>query len=233
MKLKVDRRGAIVALAAAVVVIGMGYFVLVAPVRSQGASLAQQLDDARGQLASVASQAAKPAGSQTADKVAAEIRDSKAMPNSTDMPDLLLELDGLARQAGVDFESISPAPAESAGSYQRIPLNAVFGGNFYQLSDFLFRLRNLVMFRNGRLITLGRLIDVPSIEVKADPSTFPRLEATLTLDAFVSGAGTASASGSSQAATTSATDTTSTTTTTSTSSSATPPATTTSAAGGP
>jgi Tfp pilus assembly protein PilO len=215
-KVKVDRRGAIVGIAAAVVVTGMGYFALVAPVRSQGADLARQIDDARQQLVRVTTHVPAAGERESSNHAADEVRVLKAMPNSTDMPDLLLELDSLARQAGVDFESISPADAESAGSqYQRVPLNAVFGGNFYQLSDFLFRLRNLVMFRDGRLVTLGRLIDVPSIEVKADPSTFPRLEATLTLDAFVSGAeaGTTATGAAQPTTTTTGTTQTSTTTT--------------------
>jgi Tfp pilus assembly protein PilO len=228
LELKIDRRGAIVGLAAAVVVIGMGYFALVAPVRSHGSQLAQQIDDARTQLVNVTSQSGPAAQQPSSSHAADELRILKAMPNSTDMPDLLLELDNLARDAGVDFESISPTEAESAGQYQRIPLNAVFGGNFYQLSDFLFRLRNLVMFRNGRLVTVGRLIDVPSIEVKADPSTFPRLEATLTLDAFVSGPGTAATSADASASTT----TTATTTTDTTSASTTPSSATNAAAAG-
>lgn len=211
--MKIDRRGAIVAAAAAVVVIGMGYFTLVAPVRSHGAQLARQIEGARRQLVTAAAHPAAGGPPQSTSRLADEVRLLKAMPNATDMPDLLLELDGLARDAGVDFESISPTVTESAGQYQKIPLNAVFGGNFYQLSDLLFRLRNLVLFRDGRLVASGRLIDVPSIEVKADPSTFPRLEATVTLDAFVSGSGPSTAtSGIAAGATT--TDTTSTSTTT-------------------
>jgi Tfp pilus assembly protein PilO len=119
------------------------------------------------------------------------------MPNSTDMPDLLLELDSLARDAGVDFESISPAEAESTGQYQRIPLNAVFGGNFFEISDFLYRLRNLVAVRDGKLTTGGRLFDVSSIELKENPGTFPRLEASLTINAYVRGSSASAAPASS------------------------------------
>ncbi len=70
------------------------------------------------------------------------------MPSILDMPDLLLELDQTASAAGVSLTSIAPtAPATDPAGYStvKVALNAT--GNFYSLTDLLYRLRNLVYVR--------------------------------------------------------------------------------------
>jgi type IV pilus assembly protein PilO len=145
-------------------------------------------------------------------RVADIYRLAKAMPSETDMPDLVLELSQLARDTGIRFDSISPQPAVPIGSYTVLPISVTFNGTFYDLADLLYRLRSLVNVHGGRLDATGRLFTVDTLSFGESPLKFPRIQATLVIDAFVYGTGGAAPSTPTPAAPTS-TDTTSTTTT--------------------
>jgi type IV pilus assembly protein PilO len=134
------------------------------------------------------------------------------MPAKTDMPDVLLELSQLARDTGIRFDSISPQPAVSMGSYTVLPISVTFNGTFYDLADLLYRLRSLVTVHAGRLDATGRLFSVDTLAFGESPLKFPRIQATLLIDAYVYGAAPAGSS-SSPATPTTSTSTTETTTT--------------------
>jgi len=70
-----------------------------------------------------------------------------------------------------------------------VPITVVFDGNFFQLTDFLFRLRNLVDVRRGALAADGRLFTVDSIQFAEGQLKFPQIHASLTVDAFIYGTG--------------------------------------------
>jgi type IV pilus assembly protein PilO len=112
------------------------------------------------------------------------------MPTKTDMPDLVLELSQLARDTGISFDSISPEPVAAVGSYSVMPISVTFQGNFYNLADFLYRLRSLVTVHGGRLDATGRLFSVDTLAFNESELKFPQIQATLVIDAFVYGNGT-------------------------------------------
>jgi type IV pilus assembly PilO-like protein len=118
-------------------------------------------------------------------EVADVYRLAKAMPNKSDMPDLVLELSGLARDTGIRFDSISPQPIAAVGSYTVLPISVTFNGNFYNLADFLYRLRSLVTVHGGRLDATGRLFAVDTLSFNESDLKFPQIQATLVIDAFV------------------------------------------------
>jgi type IV pilus assembly protein PilO len=118
-------------------------------------------------------------------EVADVYRLAKAMPNKTDMPDLVLELSQLARDTGIRFDSISPQPVAAVGSYSVLPISVTFNGNFYNLADFLYRLRSLVTVQSGRLDATGRLFAVDTLSFNESDLKFPQIQATLVIDAFV------------------------------------------------
>ena len=105
------------------------------------------------------------------------------------MPDLLLELSQLARDTGIRFDSISPQPNALIGSYTVLPISVTFQGNFYNLADFLYRLRSLVSVHAGRLDATGRLFSVDTLTFNESTLKFPQIQATLVIDAFVYGTG--------------------------------------------
>ncbi|HEV2712045.1 MAG TPA: type 4a pilus biogenesis protein PilO, partial [Gaiellaceae bacterium] len=95
----------------------------------------------------------------------------------------------IARDTGIRFESITPQDPADAGGYQRRPIDLVFDGNYYELSDFLYRLRSLVRVRGGQLEATGRLFTVNSLSFVESVQAFPRIKATLNVNAYVYGNG--------------------------------------------
>ena len=195
-----------------VVVLGVaGYFGLIPP---QGAKLKRMKADEAAAQSRIDDYNQKVQLARSAPKIrVADIyRLAKAMPSETDMPDLVLELSQLARDTGIRFDSISPQPAVPIGSYTVLPISVTFNGTFYDLADLLYRLRSLVNVHGGRLDATGRLFTVDTLSFGESPLKFPRIQATLVIDAYVYGTGGAAPSTPTPAAPTS-TDTTSTTTT--------------------
>ena len=192
------------------------FFVIVSPQKSKAASLQKEVEAMRLQvseerLKSIDGRKAEPI------KVADLFRLSKAMPDQTDMSGLLLQLNGLAADTGITFDSITPQPVVSQTGYQVVPVQVVFHGNFYNLADLLYRLRNLVSVNGGRLDATGRLFAIDTVDFAEAKGGFPEIQATLLVDAFVFGTGTATGPPTASTpgagtTTTSTTDTTSTTT---------------------
>jgi Tfp pilus assembly protein PilO len=169
-------------------VTAVGYFLLISPQRSKSAELAQEAQSVETQI-----QARRIDNAQARNvepiRVADLFRVTKAMPPTDDMPGMILELNRIARQTGIRFESITPQEAADAGGYLRRPIDLVFDGNFYELSDFLFRLRSLVRVRGGQLEATGRLFTVNSLNFVESQRSFPRIKATLNVNAYVYGTG--------------------------------------------
>ncbi len=174
----------------AVLVFGLaGWFLLIRP---QGAKLKDLKTQATEVQAKIDAYHQQVAAVRAAPKieVADVYRLAKAMPDRTDMPDLLLELSQLARDTGIRFDSISPQPSVVIGSYQVLPISVTFIGNFYNLADFLYRVRSLVRVSAGRLDATGRLFSVDTLTFNESPLKFPQIQASLVIDAFVYGTGT-------------------------------------------
>jgi Tfp pilus assembly protein PilO len=173
---------------ALLVVTAAGYFLLISPQRSKSAELARESQAVEAQI-----QARRIANAQARNvepiRVADLFRVTKAMPPTDDMPGMILELNRIARQTGIRFESITPQEAADAGGYLRRPIDLVFDGNFYELSDFLFRLRSLVRVRGGQLEATGRLFTVNALNFVESQRSFPRIKATLNVSAYVYGTG--------------------------------------------
>src|SRR5439155_10556314 len=95
----------------------------------------------------------------------------------------------VAKDSGITFESIKPSTMVPLGAYQAVPITLAFTGNFYDLSDFLLRLRTLVSVRHGALDATGRLFAVDTLTFGPATGGFPIISASLTLDAVIYGTG--------------------------------------------
>ena len=195
----------------------MGWFLLISPQRTTAKSISQsiaatqlQIDEAKKRPVDATPTAVEQPEIKTADLYSL----AKAMPSTMDTPTLLLELNQIARQAGVTLSTIQPGQPDAAASatgFSTVPINLTFAGDFFSLTDVLYRLRSLVTVRDGALQTSGRLFAVNEVglaEVGWGPGTGAGLSATVTVDAFVYGGTPAAAPGAAPAVT----DTTSTTT---------------------
>lgn len=203
----------------------IAWFVLVRPqsseikkLKGQEAAIQQQIDDQRAQTAAA----------RAVPKIhfADVYRLAKAMPDRVDMPDLLLELSALARSSGITFDSIAPGTSQPLGGYTVVPVAVTFEGNFFNIADFIYRLRTLVDVHNTQLQATGRLFSVDTVQFTEAEQQFPRIRAELLIDAFVygdasqtAGAGAAPAASSTEPTSTetTSTDTTQTETTSTTS----------------
>ena len=173
----------------AIFVVGLaGWFLLIRPQGAKVGDLRRQSEDVQQKISAYRQQVAA-ARSAPKIEVADVYRLAKAMPIKTDMPDLLLELSQLARDTGIRFDSISPQPPAPIGSYTVLPISVTFNGNFYNLADFLYRLRTLVTVHGGRLDATGRLFAVDTLTFNESALQFPQIQATLVIDAFVYGSG--------------------------------------------
>ena len=205
---------------AGVLVFGLAaWFLVVHPQSGKVADLKKQSQDVQEKIDAYNQQVAT-ARSAPKIEVADVYRLAKAMPTKADMPDLVLELSQLARDTGISFDSISPEPVAAVGSYSVMPISVTFQGNFYNLADFLYRLRSLVTVHGGRLDATGRLFSVDTLAFNESELKFPQIQATLVIDAFVYAAAPATVPAATPpAATTPAATTSATTTTTETPSS--------------
>jgi Tfp pilus assembly protein PilO len=182
----------------------MGWFFLIGPQRSTATSIVNATAAAEVQLAEAKKPVVivKPAAVQQPEIRTADLYSlAKAMPSNEDMPELLLQLDQVARSAGVKLTTISPGPVTPApgGAYSTVPINLAFFGDFYSLTDVLYRLRSLVTARGGTLQTSGRLFSIGSVGLTPTGAS-AQLNATVTVTAYMYGLTPAAAAAAAAAA---------------------------------
>jgi hypothetical protein len=148
-------------------VVVVGWMLVVSPQNKKATSLrdetAQVQQKITAQLAAAA--AARTAVDAPKIRVADVYKLAKAMPSVTDMPNILLELSQLARDAGVDLQSISPGQQTPVNGQTTIPITLNVAGDFYTVTDMLYRLRNLVSVRHGALQANGRLYGIDTVSL--------------------------------------------------------------------
>jgi Tfp pilus assembly protein PilO len=165
------------------------YTMVVAPQGVKAAKLQKQADAVQFQIYQRRAQIKKglhPPTIETADL----FRLARAMPDRTDMPGIILTLSDLARSAGIRFDLIEPVTGGTiaSGSYETDRIHLLFNGDFYGLSDFLYRLRNLVTVHDGKLEVSGRLFNTDTVTFNVLANSFPKISAELFVNAYVYGA---------------------------------------------
>jgi hypothetical protein len=177
------RVASLLVVAGALVFLLAGVFALVMPQRHKAAQLTEDLASTRVQITTARSLAMqKP---QQRIRIADLFKLVKAMPDDSDMTGIMLQLQQTAGDSGVEFDSIQPQAVVPGTGYTAQPIDLAFNGNFYALTDFLFRLRKLVMVHRGTLDATGRLFTVDKIDFAAGVTGFPAIAATVRVSAFV------------------------------------------------
>lgn len=215
-----------IGVAIAVILAAAGWFLLVSPQRSHAAELDVEIAAIEDQIS-----AARVAKLQADDlqpiRAADLFRLSKAMPSDIDISGVLLELSRIAKETGITFKSIVPGATASLTSFRIQPIELTFEGDFYSLSDFLYRVRSLVGVNSGRLNAKGRLFTIDKLAFTEGDDGFPQVAAALTVSAYLFGSGPTSGAPAAPPATstppaTTTTDTTATTDTAGTTTTPTP-----------
>jgi len=165
-----------------------GYSMVVAPQGVKAAKLQKQADSVQFQIYKRQAEIKKglhPPTIETADL----FKLARAMPDRTDMPVIILTLSDLARSAGIKFDLIEPVTGGPllSGSYETDRIHLLFNGDFYGLSDFLYRLRSLVAVHDGKLDASGRLFNVDTLTFNVLADKFPKISAELFVNAYVYG----------------------------------------------
>jgi len=176
----------------------VGWFLLIGPQRATASSIVQATAAAEAQLIEAKRPVVKvkPAAIvQPEIKTANLYSLAKAMPSTVDQPDLLLELDQIARAAGVDVSTISfgQSQASLTDGFSTVAINISFTGDFYSITDLLYRLRSQVAVRNGELQTSGRLFSVGTVGLAPAGTGTANLTATVGINAYVFGGAPAAA----------------------------------------
>jgi Tfp pilus assembly protein PilO len=176
-----------VLIAVVVIALAAAFLLVVKPKRDESKQLAGEIGDLQTQIQSVQNELEQGTAGGTGPKikVADLFRLAKAMPDSDDMPGIVLELNAVAEGAGLELLAVQPDAATSDSSYQSVPISLTVDGTYYGLSDFLFRLRNLVNVRHGKLDAGGRLYTVDAMDVhQSKEQGFPAVEAVVHLTAY-------------------------------------------------
>jgi len=110
-----------------------------------------------------------------AQKIKAEVeRMGKLIPETPEVPSLILEIQDIANQADMEFQKIKPSPLVEKGEYAELPLEITVDGYFYDLVDFLYRMEKL-----------SRAIKITKIQISEGKQKLPHLSTNLTVNAFV------------------------------------------------
>jgi hypothetical protein len=188
MKMQLTRQQLLaVGLASVGLLLGLGsYVLLVAPQKSKAVALAGAVDAAQSSLFVVQHhphvQKPKPPVVEAADL----FRLTKAMPDSPDVPGILLSLMRLAKASSLDLLSVQPAAsAPTPIGYSTVPVTVTLHGKFADVAGFLQRLRDSVVVTHDHLKVTNRLFVPGQIALStADGLT---VNASISLNAFVYG----------------------------------------------
>ena len=182
------------AVAVGLLVAVAGWMLLVSPAKSKASKLETQVQSTQAEIATRrAAIASKP-------KIRVDVRSSdlyrltKAVPDRTDMPGVVLQLSRISKSTGVRFDSITPSQPIIGQGYNVQPLTVVVVGRFGNVNDFLHRLRKLVTVRKQHLDARGRLFSIDGVTVGEDDKLhYPNVEASIVLNSFVYAGGSAPA----------------------------------------
>ena len=193
-------------------VLAAGLFLVVLPQKNKAADIGKEILATQDQVVQARALATQKPAQPI--RVASLFKLVKAMPDGADMTGIMLQLNQTATDAGIEFDTIAPSKPLPGPGYQKQQIGLTFMGNYYGLTDFLFRLRSLVTVRGGALAASGRLFSVDSIEFGAGVGGFPMIAAKLTVSAYIYGGGVVAPPGAPTDTTSTSTEPASTTPTT-------------------
>jgi type IV pilus assembly protein PilO len=172
-------------------IVVLAWFFLINPLRSDIADVDMSIEDERTALA--AGQAQLAQAEATREEGAANrgllLELAKMVPEEEQIPSLLLQIQDLADQSGIDFIAVTPGSPIQSDGFDIIPLELEFSGTYFDLSDFVYRAEQMVA-GPGRLLavkTLDLQLGQDSEQATGGAAVSPELDVNMTMYAFVMG----------------------------------------------
>jgi type IV pilus assembly protein PilO len=176
-------------------IVVLAWFFLINPLRSDIADVDMSIEDERTALA--AGQAQLAQAEATREEGAANrgllLELAKMVPEEEQIPSLLLQIQDLADQSGIDFIAVTPGSPIQSDDFDIIPLELEFSGTYFDLSDFVYRAEQMVA-GPGRLLAVKNLdleLSQNSEQATGGAAVSPELGVNMTMYAFVMGGATA------------------------------------------
>jgi Tfp pilus assembly protein PilO len=177
------RLALLIAVLLVIVVVLAGWFAILSPQRSKAADLDARIGNANVELATTQALLNGPAAHQSSAELA-QLR--RALPDGTEMSEVIRELSHAASKTGIRIDSITPTTQVSAAGAQAVPITLGVSGRYFRIANFMHELRTRVRVEGGNVHVKGRLFAVDSVAFAKSPDR-GLLSATLALDAFMSG----------------------------------------------
>jgi hypothetical protein len=154
------RIAALLAAAAVLAVLIVGWLVLLSPERSKAADLAAKTDQTQAQVTATQAYVDSPSTKQA---VHALKRLQTMLPDDAKMSQILRQLSAAAGNAGIQLNSISPTTAVPSNGGEAVPISLGITGHYFNLSRFLQLLRAQADVKGTKIVGSGRLYSVDSI----------------------------------------------------------------------
>jgi Tfp pilus assembly protein PilO len=177
-----------------VVVAALVWFFLLSPIRGDIAALDTQIEEEQSQLLAARTKLAQAEATRDEGKrnQARLLELAKLMPTEAEIPSLLLQIQDLADEAGIEFIAISPGDSKLSDdkSYRTLSLDLEFEGTYFSVTDFVYRAERMAS-GPGRLLSIKELgleiKETTGAETVAGAS--PNLGVNMTMEAYLLGAG--------------------------------------------
>lgn len=198
----------VLAVVAALVVLGAFWVLLVSPERKTASKLSSEVSTASAQLATVQGEASNALVAQQRYSAAytSVVNLGKAVPPSEEVPSLIYQLAQASNQKNVEFSSITSGasgastPASSSAAtptaaptgFTQMPFTFVFTGGFSDLYHLFLQLNKAtVRTTSGGLRVSGRLLTLQGVKLEPVADAAPgesgaqKLTGTITATAYV------------------------------------------------
>ena len=175
----------LLAVVALIAVVLVGWFLLISPLRTKIAETDAQVQAQQKNLITARAKLARMEQTrQEADKNQGRLIELyKMVPSQDELPSLLLQVQDLATESGIEVMSISPSKGTAGAGFQAITLGLQFNGTYFDVNDFIYRIEQLVA-GPGRLLAVKDVNLALGSSVKAGAS--PSLTVTMNVQAFKS-----------------------------------------------
>lgn len=194
-------------LMAAVVLLGGGFWFYVKPAKKELAAQTTRAQDADANVQKLQAElnqlvAKTKPGAVAKTNIADALRLDKAYPAKPDLPATILQIEAIAKKAGVSFDDGTPDKGTDVAGTTGVAFSIKVTGRYYNVQDFIYRMHNQVRVdAQGRLEVNGRLFAVTKADLSpaggdAGSATVTRstpVQATITAVAFSRTPGAAAA----------------------------------------